>query len=503
MKKVFGLLFIFPIILFISCKENVTETTPPTLSDVKILHPNGGEKFIGLEQDTIRWSNPETIESMGLYYTIDNGKKWTALANSVNIPSGKFAWTIPDKISNTVKIKIMAYSGGSENVVESDSVFQICRRIDILTPNNLTGLDIDTIRYITNYRYNSIEFYYATNIIVNEYGTYYDDWEGNRINWIKIESNTTFPDSSLVWRASNKSGPYKIKAIGTFDDMTMTFYSNEFLIEEVNCKIIYPNGFEVFSFPQNIVIKWESLKHIPEKIEIYYSKFNIGKTSNWKLIDDNIDPSASSYNWEIPSMYSNEVKLKIVFVFPDSIIAYGINNTIFTIHDNKVLEEQRLYNKKFDLGNKWVYLETKDYVWDPDQEYYTMEEVIGNKIENGIKYYNVLRHVIKDSITTTNNWVEGRENYSPTFVMQNGDGYGIDYYNYGINCQEYEEEVFTNQYKIKKYRWGDAYSNGYSKNAKDFGRYMYYSMVEGNLDKSVLLGAYIDGVLYGDTTTAY
>ena len=68
------IILVFSFLFAINCKENITENEPSSLSDVKILYPSGGEKFFGSELVTIRWSNPETIESLGLYYTIDNEK---------------------------------------------------------------------------------------------------------------------------------------------------------------------------------------------------------------------------------------------------------------------------------------------------------------------------------------------------------------------------------------------------------------------------------------------
>ncbi len=397
MKIYLKMLFVILFIILISCKENVTETTPPTLSDVKILHPNGGEKFIGMEQDTITWSNPETIESMGLYYTIDNGKKWTALANNVNIPSGEFVWTIPDQSSNEVKIKLLAFSENLSKEITSDSYFLIEKRV---------------------------------------------------------------------------------------------------------VKIFQPIDFKIYSLPGIVNIKWSS-NVLVNKFELYYSKFGDGKEP-WILISDNISPNTNEYLWTLPSIYSNRVNLKVIGVYSENIKIEGTSDTVFAIHDASVLEEEREYQAKFGIGNKWVYLETKGHQWDDDEGYYIIQEVIGDKLENGIKYYNILKQVIKDSITSTNNWVADRENYSPAFVMQNESYTERSWRYYYSSCYDYNEIVFSNQQKVKEYYWEVAESGNAKskyKRGKDLGIFYYYYMSEGYMVQKDLVGAYIDGVLYGDTTT--
>jgi len=401
MKISARILIVILVLFILSCKENVTEIEPPSLSDVKILSPSGGEKLIGFEQDTIRWSNPETIESMGIYYTLDDGKKWITILYGEQIKSGYYVWSIPDVETNEAKIKLLIVAGTESYEVTSDSCF---------------------------------------------------------------------------------------------------------LIEKRGVKIIQPLGLEIYNVPGILNIKWKSNIEV-EKYELYYSKF--GKDiidESWILIDKNIDPNASEYVWTLPSMYSNQVFLKIVGIYPDSGKIVAVSETNFAVYDKNVLEEEREYQEKFGLGNKWVYSFSADNVYYDDEEYYSKKEVVETKIDNGIKYYNVKVTSIKnDSIKSSSSyWVADRENYSPSFVMQDGDSYVLDpqVYTYGgaYSLKEYEENIFTIQQKIKSYNFADAYTRRTIKRAKDIGMYYYYDMDEGNLTTSNLRGAYIDGVVYGDTT---
>ena len=496
-KQSLTILFILVIVIF-SCKENVVENIvdeeTPIQSGVKLLHPNGGEKLISGETDTIRWSNPESIERIDLYYTLDSGNNWISLTYKKEIISGEFIWTIPDAFTNEAKIRARTYLNGNSIDVESDTVFQISRRLDVLTPTTLYGLELDTLKFIPNYKYNSLEFYYATS-------EGYSSW--NDVEWVKIESNCTFPDSTLVWNVPNQGGQYKIKVNASFADKLTTYYTSEFQVNQKNITISSPKKNDIFNYPQNTLVEWESLSKVPEKIELYYSKFNLGKTSSWILIDDKISPTSNSFNWEIPSIYTNEVKLKVAFIYPDSNIAYGFSDEVFTIYDDNILIEEKQYQEKYGVGNKWVYLETEDFVWSDEEQYYSVSEVIGDKIENGIKYYEVEKKIIKDSITTNYSWVTDREYFSPTFILQNESYTENGWRYYFTSCYDKDETVFSIQQKIKEYYWEVAESGNAKskyKRGKDIGVFYYYYMSEGNMSQKDLVGAYIDGVLYGDTT---
>lgn len=393
------IILIISSLFVITCKENVTENEPlPTLRNVKILHPSGGEKLLGLEQDTIRWSHPETIESMGIYYTLDDGKKWITILHDEQIKSGYYLWSIPNVETTEAKIKLLIAAGTESYEVTSDSCFSIEKR---------------------------------------------------------------------------------------------------------DVKIIDPTGFEVYNVPGKINIKWESNFEV-ENFELYYSKF--GKDiidESWILIDKNIDLNASEYVWTLPSMYSNQVFLKIVGIYPDSAKIVAISDTNFAVYDDNVLEEEREYREKYELGNKWVYHVTEDRVWDNDLEYYLVKKVVDTKVENGINYYEVQEKIIKDSINTNYSWVAGRENYSPAFVMQNESYTEQNWRYYYASCYYYNEIVFSNQQKVKEYYCEVSESgtaNSRTRRIKDIGMiyYRYYS--EGHLLQKDLVGAFIDDVVYGDTT---
>ncbi len=90
--------------------------------------------------------------------------------------------------------------------------------------------------------------------------------------------------------------------------------------------------------------------------------------------------------------------------------------------------------------------------------------------------------------------------------MQNGDYYISDprtTWSHTMSLAEFKKEIFKIQQKIKEQKYLDVYTRKEIKTAKDIGTYHYYEVVEGDVEERTLLGAYIDGVLYGDTTIVH
>jgi len=419
MKK---LLFssIFILFVIISCEDNVTENItkdePPTLSDVKILYPNGGEILIGGTLDTIRWSNSEVIESMGLYYTLDNGSTWQSIKHNMKSPTGTYLWKSPSVISESCKIKIMAYANDDEYIIESDSVFSILESIQIIEP------------------------------------------------------------------ASNS----------------------------------------VFINPQSIKITWKCL--VPfDRFEVYYSKYNqtviyygypdnkIEYSSKWILLNENVDGTLREYIWDNPYLYSNKVQIKVIGFSGDDACEVVSSNGVFTVYTEDILFEEREYQKKFSVGNKWVYKVTVG-----DHFYYIINETVSQFVQDSMTFYEVGKKIITpDTVYYSHTVVQDRKHYSSEYILQDDDKFikecyvwasghwRMDIY-FSNSCKIYEEEVFSNQALVKEYNFYNSGSGIYSekiKRAKDLGSCYYVTNSEGYITKSILIGAYIDGVLYGDTTT--
>jgi len=182
------------------------------------------------------------------------------------------------------------------------------------------------------------------------------------------------------------------------------------------------------------------------------------------------------------------------------------------VHTEEILFEERQYQKKLSVGNKWVYKITEEYFG--TENYYLVKDVIGQFVQDGKKFYEIREKLIRDSVSYSLVEVQDREHYSPAHILQKGDTFIKENYsgedgNWGIyqyvsnSYKVFEEEVFSEILLIKE---NDFYSSGSgiwsvkTKRAKDFGTYYSKSNSEGFFRTTILTGALIGGIVYGDTT---
>jgi hypothetical protein len=474
----------------------------PTLSDVRILKPQVGDSLTADNNYTIEWSNPEIIESMDLFFTIDSGKTWLQIIYKKKYVTGKYEWKVPNITSDNCMIKIIAYENNRSYEIVSKGLFSTkikdwpLGQVKLLKPNGgetFYANTSDTIKWSHPEAASNVDISYSTN-----YGS----------NWASIISNVNILTGNYLWNVPNIiSENVKVKIVVEADGYKRELISEKYFSIKLKSaiNIINPKGNQIYNNPSQIEIEWEGGSEV-DKYKIYYSKYyeDLGTSlisSKWFLIDDNISGDKKSYNWNVPKLYNNKVAIKIISETEGRELE--VISKPFSVYHDEVLDNEKQYQEKYSVGNKWVYFEKKNYSWE-DDEYYIVNEVIGDKVENGIKYYNVLHKVFKDSVIISNSWVADRENYSPIFVMQNESYTNNSVWGYYFaSVYDINEMVFSNQQIVKQYYWKIAESGnseGKYKRGKDIGIFYYYSLSEGNILQKDLVGAYIDGVLYGDTT---
>src|SRR5439155_1139596 len=99
--------------------------------------PNGGESWPVGSTQTISWVSGGTIPNVKLEYSRDNfatATLITASTPSVNNVGGSFAWTVPDAISSTVKIRVSDVNNSAVADV-SDGNFAIQAGFTVTAPN--------------------------------------------------------------------------------------------------------------------------------------------------------------------------------------------------------------------------------------------------------------------------------------------------------------------------------------------------------------------------------
>ena len=278
--------------------------------------------------------------------------------------------------------------------------------------------------------------------------------------------------------------------------------STEIFIPEF--KIKTPLSNQVFTNPQFIKIRWKMSGNY-SKFKLYYSKFNVNRSGNWIQINESIDGALTEFTWENPCLYSNEVKLKLVGTHNgQEKVVYSDN--VFAVHCDSLLSAERKFKRKLMIGNLWVYKFTYSELVGDQRIWYTKNKIIDSKIENDITYYKEIIKTYRDTVSFSTHWIASRDSYTPAVIMSNGDSWistdSSEGY-YSMKCSEYSEEIFGKNKKIKKYEWvnsGSGISSGDSVFAIDFGKISSFTLMEGTSIKEELMGAFIEGIVYGDTT---
>ncbi len=93
--------------------------------EFKLLTPIGGEKAAVGFWYFITW-NSKNINKVQLEYSIDNGNNWKRIVLSAqDAVDGQYAWTVPDQITDSAKVRIKTSVAPYDILDESKNVFSI------------------------------------------------------------------------------------------------------------------------------------------------------------------------------------------------------------------------------------------------------------------------------------------------------------------------------------------------------------------------------------------
>ncbi|MFH1459694.1 MAG: hypothetical protein ABIG64_04905, partial [Candidatus Omnitrophota bacterium] len=144
--------------------ENDDDTTVSDTSDgdftikgsLTVISPNGGQTWIVDNVQNITWSKQGTLGTIQLDYSINGGSSYDySIDTAVNSADLSYAWTIPDSISNNVKVKLTSESDSSV-YDESNAVFEIKGSITVTSPNGGESWPIGSSQDVTWTKHGSI-----------------------------------------------------------------------------------------------------------------------------------------------------------------------------------------------------------------------------------------------------------------------------------------------------------------------------------------------------------
>ncbi len=362
---------------------DVSDTTfnigidPP--SSITVTSPNGGETLTSGGMHTITWTTTGLVDTVDLFYSLDNGDNWTTIAtNEVN--DSAYTWSVPSTNSTMCLVKIVA----SDSVAvkdSSDAVFTIGKSITVTSPNGGESLTPSTtyeVTWTTTGSISNVDLYYSTN-------------GGFSYNFITSgEAN----DGSYNWTVPVVSSTECLFKIQENGNPSLFDVSNDtFSIGVVSgLTLTAPNGGEMLMETDTFDITWDTTG-ITSTIDLYYSTNGGGL---WKVIDSNL-ANTGIFPWEIPTNSFSENCLVRIEAEKTSIGLSDESDAVFTIdavHSINVTNPD--YPVQF-----WTEGEARDIKWTTTGIISMVNIYVSN---NDGMNYTLIDDSVMNNITGTNTY---------------------------------------------------------------------------------------------------
>jgi hypothetical protein len=309
-----------------------------TINSLQVLTPNGNEELIAGGETTIGWAASSNITSVNIDL-LENDLFRQSIATNVNASLGSFTWSVPATLfSNGKNFKVRVSNTSNSNVFDlSDSNFTV-KRIVIQSPitaDNWQANTTNQIRWNTN-NITKVNIDYSTN---------------SGSTWTRIFDtlSTSSSDNSVNWLVPNISSSQARIRIVDASNSAIAFSSGIFTIYKPTLTVLSPNGGEVWQSGRTRAITWSS--SLTDSIRLEYSTNN-GTT--WSLINNNVDGSLGTFNWQIPDTISSVTALVRATNLTSTFIS-DISDNPFTISRLELLSPNG--------GETWQAGNTKAITW--------------------------------------------------------------------------------------------------------------------------------------------
>src|SRR3989449_971976 len=151
--------WIIPDAISVTVKVRVSNAVDAEANDVSdanfkirgglvLVAPNGGETWTVGATQAISWTTSGTVPNVKLEYSTDGGVTYPSVVAASVANTGSFSWTIPDSISNTVRVRVSDVTDASANDT-SDGNFKIRGNLTVSVPNGGEGWIIGSAQTIT------------------------------------------------------------------------------------------------------------------------------------------------------------------------------------------------------------------------------------------------------------------------------------------------------------------------------------------------------------------
>jgi len=263
-----------------------------------VSYPNGGERLYSGQSKNIEWrASTFNVDFVKIEYSLDNGITWGLVTASAS-NSGIYSWVIPEVNIPKPNCRIRVSKVSEPQFFDvSDAVFEIHPWIYLTSPNG-----------------NSSLFQSCTQSSVT--------WSGNIATSCKIELSI---DSGATWVTLNSNfsvssfnnnyswlipnTPSTRCLVKVTDNANPTKYDISDSVFTIRPSIVlnYPAYGGILQAGSTVQINWTSYL-----TSTYFNlDYSIDNGQNWVSIGVNQNLPTYTYNWVVPNVSSNAVKVRV------------------------------------------------------------------------------------------------------------------------------------------------------------------------------------------------
>src|SRR5439155_211054 len=282
-------------------------------ASLTLTAPNGGEVWAVGSARTITWTKAGTVATVKLEYSTDNFVTASLITASTDGALGSYAWTVPDSISSTVKVRVT--SNADATVADtSDANFKIAGSLTLTAPNGGEKWGVSTVQNITWAKTGSIA---NVKLEYSKNGTFSDA--------VVIAASTPAAALSYAWTIPDALATTVKVRITDAGDATVTDVSDAAFTILAGFTLSSPNGGEVWTVGSSQNIAWTTGGSVPN-VKLEYSTDG-GSTYPNVIVAST--PNTGTFGWTVPDTISATVRVRVSDV--NNADAFRASNTNFKI----------------------------------------------------------------------------------------------------------------------------------------------------------------------------
>ncbi|MHB9030352.1 MAG: GPI anchored serine-threonine rich family protein, partial [Candidatus Latescibacterota bacterium] len=280
----------------ISSESTGLTVSPSPSPSLALTAPLGGDRWAVGSTHAITW-NSTGVDKVDLYYEFYSGAgaTLTRFATDVDARSGSYAWTVPNIVGGSARIKIMSSRlvSGVSGVAANFSNYFSVPQVQLYTPNGGESLVLGSDYRITwnnNSGVSKVKLDFSTD---------------NGASWNPIASNLWADSKFYDWKAPFARSTQCLVRITDMDTPDCKDQSDAVFSAVNSLKATLPLNMK-WTEGNTENITWTSVG--VDRLKIEFSK-DLGAT--WIEIAPSVDASLGSYAWTLPSIASDFCKVRL------------------------------------------------------------------------------------------------------------------------------------------------------------------------------------------------